>query len=300
MTTSAGARLAPLAMSLCAFGAVGLVGASAAMATGETDTTTTAATATTAAPPESTLLGAGVCAEEHLEWAGSVLLASFSPEFDTGLVVPVAEPGGTVEILGATWVARNVYPEQLPEHTRGRDNQEHESFALFVGGTQVGSLTPDLPDTVDEGAVSEWASGDQLGSFGAATVTGGPVVLKHSYLFGFEESANSLEPQLISIDLRRCGPPVPTTTCTCPPTTEAPTTTVEVIAPSTEPIATTESIVETTSTTVIPTTTRPAVSTTQPILVATGRTSGWIVGAGGASLLSGLTLLRLRRRGLAR
>lgn len=330
MTTSVARRFVPTVTALLiGGGAVGLGAGVAHAGDSSTTTTTTTTTAvtdstdvptTTAAsdstdttattlPAAPTALGAnpaaGVCAQEHHEWTGPVLLASFSPEYDTGIVITAPPDGGSLRVIEATYVANNAYVEQLPEHTRANDGQQNESFALFVGDTQVGGLTPDLPDIVDEGAVNDWNSGDQVGSFGAASVSGGRVLLKHSFLFGFAETANSIDVQLLSIDVERCGPPIATTTtvppeiCTCPPTTEATTTTVEV-APVTEPPVDTTSpqAIENTvpTTTPFPTTTAPT-TTTEPILVATGATSGWIVGAGSASLLSGLTLLRFRRRG---
>jgi hypothetical protein len=237
----------------------------------------------------------GGCTTEHYEWVGPILLASFSPEYDTGIEIPAAD-GVTVRVVEATYIASNTYPED-PTHTRANDDQPRESFALFVGETQVGELTPDLPDTIEEGAPTEWFSGDQSGSFGPAVVSGGKVLFKHSSLFGFTETPNSLEPRLLTIDVERCAPPPETTLPVEETTTTVAATTVVVEPPTTAPPPTTVAA----ETTVAPTT-QPSVATTAPattappILVATGRTSGWIVGAGAASLLSGLTLLKVRRR----
>ena len=253
------------------------------------------------------------CRSEHLAYHDGGTLATFNPTIDTGIVIPAPASGELVSVV-VDWAAGNAYPERDAANTRTAADQLHESFTVTVGGVALGPLTADLPDSVEEGAVDEWSSGVMAGRFSASDLPGGAVVIVHSSVFGFTESPNSLQVASLSIDVERCNTAQPADTCPCSPTTTA-------VPPTTAPGETTSTAVPTPPTSTLPggsTTTTPSVPTTAPTqttstlpsvttsttpgattstvphLADTGRTSGWFVGGGGASLLAGLGLLRIR------
>lgn len=67
-------------------------------------------------------------------------------------------------------------------------------MALQICTTDVHELTPDLPDTVAEGATTENYSGlisGQIPSWSGMTISGGEIVLRHSSLYGFVSSSSN-------------------------------------------------------------------------------------------------------------
>jgi LPXTG-motif cell wall-anchored protein len=122
---------------------------------------------------------------------------------------------------------------------------------------QVGGLSTDVPDTVAEGAPDDWFSGVISGSFGGSgtILTGGPLIIRHASLYGFNESFNSVHPKMVSIVLERCTAAV-TTTTVAPTTTAAVTTTTAAVTTTTAAVTTTTTA--STSTTVLATTTTVA------------------------------------------
>ena len=146
------------------------------------------------------------CTSERHEWVGDVHLTTSSSAFDSGMTIPAAAAGETLTVTQSTFMVRDLYAEQNPDVTRSSENEQHESFALIIGGVQFGALTPDLPDTVAGGAVSDWDSGELSGSFGTGETLGGAVTFRHASRFGLSESPNSVQVGDVTIELRRCVP----------------------------------------------------------------------------------------------
>ncbi|MEZ5255458.1 MAG: LPXTG cell wall anchor domain-containing protein [Ilumatobacteraceae bacterium] len=270
-----------------------------------------------------------LCSTEHYEFSNPIEMGSFAPVIDTGIVIAPPADGETLSIQVA-YTAYNNYALDS-EWTRAQSDQQHESFTVTVGGTQLGPLTPDLPDSVDEGAPDDYHSGTQTGTFAANDILGGPVVLVHSSQFGFTESPNSLEVPTVIVDVVRCLVPPQTTTTVAQTTTTVAETTTTVAETTTTVAETTTTVAQTTTTalppgtdypttttqppvttappttvvvnppttagpTTVPPTTVPPTTTTVPTLPATGQGDAWLAGVGGGSVLLGLAMLRLRSK----
>ena len=214
--------------------------------------------------------GAAVCANETYTWndfdAGldeSWRLLPSNATYDTGITVPAPGAGQTLKVVSSAYKSFDRYPAGSSP-TRAEVNQQNESFAIRVGGVQVGGLSTDVPDTVAEGAVDDWFSGVISGSFGGngTILTGGSLIIRHASLYGFNESFNSVHPKMVSITLERCTAEV-TTTTVAPTTTAAVTTTTAAVTTTTT--ASTSTTVLATTTTVAsggPTTTAASTTTT--------------------------------------
>jgi hypothetical protein len=203
-------------------------------------------------------------------------------QWDTGITIPPAGPGQQLVITSATWMAFDIRPEDESPPTRAEENEAHESFTVTVGGVQLGPLTPDLPDTVAEGAMTDNHSGIQTGSFPGGPTNGGDVVALHSSAFGFDEADNGFNIKRINITVE-CRV-VPTTTAA--PTTTAPATT----APA--PTTTQAGSGGTTPTTAAPTT-AAAASGALPV---TGSPVGPLVAIAAVLLgVGGVMVARTRR-----
>jgi hypothetical protein len=121
-----------------------------------------------------------VCASEQYEWGGERLLVPWEPTFETGDVIPGAAAGEQLVLTGISYTAFDRYPDEAEPSRAGAD-QQHESFGIAIGGVEVGGLSADLPDSVDEGAESDWFSGMRSGSLGGAgTVSSGGSVHRSS------------------------------------------------------------------------------------------------------------------------
>jgi hypothetical protein len=157
-------------------------------------------------------------------------------QWDTGITIPPAGPGQELVITSATWMAFDIRPEDETPPTRAEENEEHESFTVSVGGVQLGPLTPDLPDTVAEGAMTDNHSGVQSGSFPGGPTAGGAIVAHHSSAFGFNEADNgfNIKKIVITVECRV----VPTTTAPAPTTTAPAPTTTQVGTGGTAPTTT--------------------------------------------------------------
>lgn len=177
---------------------------------------------------------------------------------DTGLSVPAPAAGETLTVANSWWTTYDyLAPETSP--SRADEDQLNERVGLAVGGTTVGSLSYDLPDSVAEGATDDWSSGLWSGSFGAtgSSVAGGAITLHHASQSGFDESANSFIVKSFGIELERCLTTEEPTTTTAPAettTTIAATTTTAPGATTTAPAATTTSVASVAPTTAAPTT----------------------------------------------
>jgi hypothetical protein len=214
--------------------------------------------------------GAAVCANETYTWndfdAGldeNWKLLPSNATYDTGITVPAPGAGQTLKVVSSAYKSFDRYPAGSSP-TRAEVNQQNESFAIRVGGVQVGGLSTDVPDTVAEGAPDDWFSGVISGSFGGSgtILTGGSLIIRHASLYGFNESFNSVHPKMVSIVLERCTAAV-TTTTVAPTTTAAVTTTTAAVTTTTAAVTTTTAAVTTTttastSTTVLATTTTVA------------------------------------------
>ena len=207
--------------------------------------------------------GAAVCANETYTWndfdAGldeNWKLLPSNATYDTGITVPAPGAGQTLKVVSSAYKSFDRYPAGSSP-TRAEVNQQNESFAIRVGGVQVGGLSTDVPDTVAEGAPDDWFSGVISGSFGGSgtILTGGSLIIRHASLYGFNESFNSVHPKMVSIVLERCTAAV-TTTTVAPTTTAADTTTTA--AGTTTTAAVTTTTTASTSTTVLATTTTVA------------------------------------------
>jgi hypothetical protein len=216
--------------------------------------------------------GAAVCTNETYTWndfdAGldeNWKLLPGNATYDSGIVVPAPGAGQTLKVVSSAYKSLDRYPVGSSP-SRADVNQQNESFAIRVGGIQIGGLSTDLPDTVAEGAPDVWFSGVLSGSFGGSgtILTGGSLVFRHASLYGFNESFNSVHPKMVSIVLERCTTAV-TTTTVAPTTTAAVTTTTAAVTTTTAAVTTTTAAV-TTTTAAVTTTTAAATTTT----VATG------------------------------
>jgi hypothetical protein len=207
--------------------------------------------------------GAAVCANETYTWndfdAGldeNWKLLPSNATYDTGITVPAPGAGQTLKVVSSAYKSFDRYPAGSSP-TRAEVNQQNESFAIRVGGVQVGGLSTDVPDTVAEGAPDDWFSGVISGSFGGSgtILTGGSLIIRHASLYGFNESFNSVHPKMVSIVLERCTAAV-TTNTVAPTTTAAVTTTTAAVTTTTAAVTTTTTA--STSTTVLATTTTVA------------------------------------------
>jgi hypothetical protein len=213
--------------------------------------------------------GAAVCANETYTWndfdAGldeNWKLLPGNATYDSGIVVPAPGAGQTLKVVSSAYKSFDRYAAGSSP-SRADVNQQNESFAIRVGGIQIGGLSADLPDTVAEGATDDWFSGVLSGSFGGSgtILTGGSLVFRHASLYGFNESFNSLHPKMVSIVLERCTAAVTTTTA-APTTTAAVTTTTAAVTTTTAAVTTTTAAVTTTTAAVTTTTTRASTTTT--------------------------------------
>ncbi|MFN6118732.1 MAG: LPXTG cell wall anchor domain-containing protein, partial [Actinomycetes bacterium] len=200
------------------------------------------------------------CTTETFSWSNPTLsqIATWNSTMATGLSIPAPAAGATLTVVSTAYTAYDSIGEG--EVTRAIQNETGEQFTLRVGGTQVGGLSADLPDSVSQGAATPWFSGTVAGSLGGAgtTLTGGEIVIQHS---GKSETVNAFSVKTITVVVERCLPHAPTTTA---PTTTAPTTT----APATTAPATTAPATTTTVASAGPTTT--VVAAAGPTTTVTG------------------------------
>jgi LPXTG-motif cell wall-anchored protein len=241
------------------------------------------------------------CSNETYGQSGVFLyMANGSPAYATGLSVPAPAAGETLTVVSSAWTSYDYLPfDSSP--SRADQNQQNERFGLAVGGVSIGGLSADLPDTVVQGAIDDWSSGINSGSFGgaAADVAGGAVTLRHASLSGFTESDNSFIVKSFSLTLERCLTTVDSTTTTAAETTTtttAATTTTAVGATTTTAAATTTSVASGGPTT----TAAVSAATTTTLAVAALPTTGTnmtlpLVLAALAGL-TGTALLVVRRR----
>lgn len=171
----------------------------------------------------------GVCSSESYAQSGIFAWMTSGSVHDTGLVVTAPATGETLTVTSSSWTTyENIDPESTP--SRADQNEDNEQVGLAVGGTSIGGLSTDLPDTVDEGAPDDWSSGIVSGSFGGAgsAIAGGSITLHHASLNGVGEGPNTFIVKSFSLELQRCAAPAPTTAT--PTTTAAPTTTVSTVS----------------------------------------------------------------------
>jgi hypothetical protein len=183
---------------------------------------------------------AGSCSAEVYRWSGFSVLHTSQNTFSTGLVVPAAVSG---ETLTVTEVAYSAFDGKSPGvvHTRAVENEPFEQMGIRIGTADLAALTPDLPDTIDEGAATENYSGVLSGTIAAwngVPITGGAISLRHASLYGFTSAtSNSLVAYSLTVTVQRCTSQPAATTAPAPdPTTAAggPTTmTITATTPTT-------------------------------------------------------------------
>lgn len=250
----------------------------------------------------------GVCSSESYAQSGIFAWMTSGSVHDTGLVVTAPGAGETLTVTSSSWTTyENIDPESTP--SRADQSENNEQVGLAVGGTSIGGLSTDLPDTVDEGALDDWSSGIVSGSFGGAgsAIAGGSITLHHASLNDLGEGPNTFIIKSFSLELQRCAAEITTSTA-------APTTTVSTVsaAPTTTmPTAPTASVLPATITApaAAPTTLAPAVlapAVLAPTTTAVASAPAALPATGGemtiplvlASLagLTGTALLVVRRR----
>ena len=228
------------------------------------------------------------CTSETYEWSGDQLLVPWNPTFQAG-EIPGPAVGESLVVSGVQYASWDEYDEgTIP--SRADADQPNESFGITIGGIDVGGLSADLPDTLEEGAPTIWYSGIQTGSLGGSgtVIDGGIIEVRHVSLYGFgSEPANSVHAAGLTVDVDRCVEPLQETTTTVaePTTTAGPTTTVESATPTAAPT--------TTRATGPNTTVRVASAATLP---ATGRGSGTLLLVASICGSIGAALLIVRRR----
>ncbi len=221
----------------------------------------------TVAAVVATALGTGVipgpsaradatCRTLTVSWrspSSELSLASNAREtYATGVTVPAPAPGERLTVVTSNWSSYDRYPDWTTE-TRAEVDQQNERWGISIGGVRFGPLTPDLPDSVAEGAESDRYSGLVTGGFGSGSISSGEIVIVHASVDGFRESPNSVRPSEIVLILSYCQDIADTTTTTAATTTLVP---VPATAPTTAVVSTTTTQASTSSTpaTVTPTT----------------------------------------------
>jgi hypothetical protein len=121
--------------------------------------------------------------------------------------------------------------------SRTEQNQGFEGFGVRIGTTDVNDVTPDLPDSADEGAPFFYYSGVTTGYFAkwvGVQIQGGELQARHSSLYGLNDGTpSSMTPAEMTVTVSTCGiGQTPLTTIAAPATTVAPPTTT---APVTSP-----------------------------------------------------------------
>lgn len=224
-----------------------------------------------------------VCATATYAWNGNKKFLPWDAVANTGVVIPGPAAGETLRVLTATYNTYDQYPDGASP-SRAEAGQTHESVGLEIGGVQVGGLSADVPNGVAEGAPTDWFSGVISGSFGGGgtVIPGGELVVKHSSLYGFTESPNSVFISNVTVTVERCT--TPTVPSTAAPTTAAPTTAAPTTAAPTTAAPTTTVVSSGGPTTTVTTpTSTPAVGTTPTTttVVSAGGPTTTIVSAGG-------------------
>ncbi|CAB4573026.1 unannotated protein [freshwater metagenome] len=225
------------------------------------------------------------CTTETFSWSNPTLsqIATWNSTMATGLSIPAPAAGATLTVVSTAYTAYDSIGEG--EVTRAIQNETGEQFTLRVGGTQVGGLSADLPDSVSQGAATPWFSGTVAGSLGGAgtTLTGGEIVIQHS---GKSETVNAFSVKTITVVVERCLPHAPTTTAptTTAPTTTAPTTTAPTTTAPTTTAPTTTAPTTTAPATTAPATTAPATTTT---VASAGPTTTVVAAAGPTTTVTG-------------
>jgi len=206
-----------------------------------------------------------VCRSDSFSWSGDQLFVPWASTLSTGVVIPAAGAGETLRVTSASYSTYDRYGEgQVPN--RAEVGQMHEQVGIVIGGTPVGSLSADIPNGISEGAPSDFFSGIVNGSFGGAgtAISGGELVVRHSSLYGFTESPNSVRVSQIDVTVERCStPPTTEPPVTEPPVTEPPITQPPATQPTTTPAPTTTQVGSGGPTTTPAPTTVPAPTTTQ-------------------------------------
>lgn len=256
-----------------------------------------------------------LCSTQEYRWNGEALLVPGHQVENTGVIVPGPAAGETVTVTSLRFTAYDRYPAGS-DPTRAETDQMHEQFRVAIGDVES-SFTPDLPDSIDEGAVDDWYSGVQSGTLSIGAIAGGEISLRHYSLYLVDDSPNSVRPTSVTVVVERCTQPEETTTTsTAPPEPPAPTnppTSVDSGGPV-PPVASVPDPTPTPTPTQVTTTTAAAslgpvppasqptstttarVASQAPALPATGSSSGLLLTIGAGLIVAGGVLVVRSRR----
>ncbi len=219
--------------------------------------------------------GAPTCTTSQYGWQGFSKIHFYQPIFEPGVYIPAPGVGETLTVRSVDYVTYDGYVENnVP--TRADQNQPYEQFAVKIGTTDIASLSPDLPDSVAEGAAGPNFSGEhpgQLAGWAGVAIDGGVVQARHGSLYGLADpTTSSLTVGAINVTVDLCSdsgtapvaaaaPQVATAPVTAAPVTAAPVTAAPVFAaPATAAPATAAPATAPPFATVPPTTVQPTVA----------------------------------------
>ena len=176
------------------------------------------------------------CTSESYAWKGFGVLHTSQTSVTTNVVIPAAQNGDTLTVTSVSYRAFDGKSANSTP-TRSTEDEPHEQMALQIGTTDVNELTPDLPDTLAEGAPTENYSGlisGQIPSWSGTATAGGEIVLRHSSLYGFvSSSSNAVIAFSTDVTVERCSPVEPTTSSDFDPATSPASPPVPPVPPAT-------------------------------------------------------------------
>ena len=154
---------------------------------------------------------ASACTSSNYGWQGFSKIHGGDSEhivFHPGVGIPAPSAGETLTVRGVSF---ETYDGYSPDGgiSRSDQNQGNEQFGLRIGDTDVSSLSPDLPDSLDEGAVSITYSGVMSGAlagWNGTQINGGVLEFRHSSTYGATDgSPNSLTVAAINVSVELCS-----------------------------------------------------------------------------------------------
>jgi LPXTG-motif cell wall-anchored protein len=233
------------------------------------------------------------CLSETYAWNNTAVtqLATWNPSIDTGLNIPAPTGDEHIAVIATSWTSYDRLMDENPQLTREIQNETGEQFSVRIGGTQVGGLSADLPDTEAQGAPTPWFSGVVSGSFGGVDtiVGGGEITLHHS---GDSSSFNAFNPKSVTITVVRCTPPIETTTTVV----DTPTTTVDTPTTTETPAPTTTQVASNAPTTTVQVASNAPTTTLGGSLPTTGGDMTLPLILAGLAAGTGAALLMVRRK----
>lgn len=154
---------------------------------------------------------ASACTASNYGWQGFSKIHGSDSEhmvFHPGVGIPAPGAGETLTVQGVSFETYDGYSAD-GGISRSDQNQGNEQFGLRIGGTDVSSLSPDLPDSLDEGAASITYSGvlsGTLGGWNGTQINGGVLEFRHSSTYGATDgSPNSMTVSAINVAVELCS-----------------------------------------------------------------------------------------------